>query len=90
MTQTEYENQNEETPTRKPIGSVTIETFHMWKSQQQVDGKPVEVRYYNLTLWGKTYGPYTTNPKYPDSPTLYTMDDDGNIKAASCFREPEQ
>jgi hypothetical protein len=87
MTQTEYENQTEAEPTRKPMGSVVIEKFHTWKQTTIEAGQPVEVRYYNLILWGEPYGPYRTKQ---GSNVLYTMDDDGNIKSPSCFREPEQ
>ena len=87
MTQTEYENQNEEVPTRKPIGSVVIENFHMWKSSTVFAGEPIEIRYYNLMLWGKPHGPYRTNP---GSNVLYTVDEHGNIKSPSVFREPQE
>jgi hypothetical protein len=89
MTQTEYENQTGDTlPSKAPIGSVVIERFHTWKQEIVIDGKPVEVRLYDLCLWGNYGWSYRTNPKYPDSKTLYTMDDHGNVKSPSVFREP--
>lgn len=87
MTQTEYENQDFTNKVlHQPKGSVVIENYRTWKSTYMEAGKWVEVRYYQVTCMRSIYD-YRTNPKY-DNGTLYTMDDDGNIKSPSVFREP--
>ena len=90
MTQTEYENPDRHSirPSRAPMGSVVIERFHMWKHEYMFAGELVEVRIYDLCLFGAFgWGPYRTDPKY-NGPRLYSMDGDGNIKSPSVFREP--
>jgi len=89
MTQTEYENrklEDGELPTKAPIGSVIIEKFHVWTHHERINGKLEEIRLYNLCLWGEYGWSYRTKP---GSNVLYTMDDHGNCKSPSCFREPE-
>ena len=90
MTQTEYENLKLHTddpfPKRTPIGVVVISNFETWKHATMWAGELVETRYYTLTLWDKPYGPYRTKP---GSRVLYTMDEHGNIKSPSVFREPD-
>jgi len=86
MTQTEYENGTpDKLPSKAPIGSVVIERFRMWKHLTTFAGQPVEIRLYDLMLFGKFGWTYRTKP---GSNILYTMDDHGNIKSPSVFREP--
>lgn len=82
MTQTEYEKQGLEPlgefPKRTPVGTVEIERFRTWNQG--------EIRYYDLTLWDETYGTYRT---WGSSNVLWTMDENGEVKSPSVFREPE-
>jgi len=85
MLQSEYESQSE--IQRLPVGSVIIEKFHTWAHNYILGGESVEVRTYQVETCGDVFQ-YRTNPKY-DNGTLYTMDEHGNCKAPSVFREPQ-
>lgn len=89
MTQTDYENQSDRSgrPSVARIGSVVIERYHRWTEPDSFEGRTVETRVYRLNLWGEWTREYHTNPKY-NIGTLWTTDDDGNLKSPSVFREP--
>jgi len=88
ITQTEYEHEPfTKAALHRRRGSVIVEMFTTWKALRWFNGELREVRSYHVWSCGGVYT-YSTNPKYPDSKTLWTLDDDGNCKSPSVFREP--
>jgi hypothetical protein len=84
MTQAEYEAQAG--TQRAPRGSVVVQDFHSWSQTSMFAGREIETRYYWVRSCGELFQ-YRTHPNYNDG-ILYTMDEDGNCKAPSVFREP--
>jgi hypothetical protein len=75
MTQTEYERQDP--AIMRPIGSVYIERFQVWRENK----RDIYVVHLNI-------GDFSYTTKSDNNDILYTMDSDGNPKEASVFRKP--